>query len=530
MAKRITFDDAARQALRRGVDQLAGAVRVTLGPRGRHVVIERLDGAPSITNDGFAIAQEIELQDRFEDLGVRMLREVASQTAAAAGDGTTTALVLAQALIVDGLRAVTAGQRPTALKRGIDKAVAAVVVALRASSRRLERPEDIAHVATIAARGDEALGAMIAEAMGRVGQSGVITVEDGRGTSTTLDVVEGLRFDQGYLSPYFVTDPEQMAVRLEDPLLLLTDRKLSAVAEVVTALELAANASRPLLVVAEDVEGEALATLVVNRLRGTATSVAVRAPGHGDIQRAMLEDLAVLTGSRLMTRESGLSPERLIEQDLGRAKRAEINRDSTVVLEGGGRPREIKERISALENQLRKADRESEREPLRTRLARLSGGVAVMRVGAHTEPEMRERKSRIEDALAATRAAVEEGIVPGGGVALLRAQSALDSLNLEGDAQIGVKLVRKALEAPLRLIATNAGENGALVVERVREGSGAFGFDAMRGDYTDLSARGIVDATKVVRCALENAASIATLILTTDAVVVDADEDEAPPE
>jgi chaperonin GroEL len=327
-----------------------------------------------------------------------------------------------------------------------------------------------------------------------------------------------------------VTDPEQMAVKLDDPLLLLTDRKLSTVAEVVTALELAANASRPLLVVAEDVEGEALATLVVNRLRGTATSVAVRAPGHGDQQRAMLEDLAVLTGSRLLTRESGLKPERLIEQDLGRAKRAEINRDSTVVLEGGGRPREIKERISALEHQLRKADRESERDPLRTRLARLSGGVAVMRVGAYTELELRERKSRIEDALAATRAAVEEGIVPGGGVALLRAQSALDNLQLEGDALVGANLVRKALEAPLRLIATNAGENGALVVERVREGTGAFGFDAMRGDYADLAERGILDATKVVRCALENAASIATLILTTDAVVVDTGEDEAPPE
>jgi chaperonin GroEL len=530
MAKRITFDDAARQALRRGVDQLAGAVRVTLGPRGRHVVIERLDGAPSITNDGFAIAQEIELPDRLEDLGVRMLREVASQTAAAAGDGTTTALVLAQALIVDGLRAVTAGQRPMALKRGIDQAVAAVVASLRASSRKLERPEEIAHVATIAARQDEALGELIAEAMARVGRNGVITVEEGRGTSTTLDVVEGLSFDQGYLSPYFVTDPSDMAVKLEDPLLLLTDRKLSAVGEVVTALELAANASRPLLVVAEDVEGEALATLVVNRLRGTAISVAVRAPANGEVQRAMLEDLAVLTGSRLLTRESGLSLERLIEQDLGRAKRAEINRDSTVVLEGGGRPREIRERITSLENELKKAHRESEREPLRTRLARLSGGVAVLRVGAHTEPEMHERKSRLEDALAATRAAVEEGIVPGGGVALLRAQGAIDELKLEGDARIGANLVRKALEAPLRLIASNAGENGAIAVERVRQGAGGFGYDALRGEYADLAERGILDATKVVRSALENAASIATLILTTDAVVVEADEDEQPPE
>jgi chaperonin GroEL len=530
MSKRIAFDDAARAALRRGMDQLAGAVKVTLGPRGRHVVLERLDAAATLTNDGFAIAREIELPDPFENLGVQLLKEVAARTSQSAGDGTTTAVVLAQALVDEGLRAVAAGCRPAALRRGIEKATAAAVDSIRRQARAIERPEDIAHVATIAAGQDAVLGGMVAEAVSRVGRGGVITIEQGRGTTTTLEVVEGLRFERGYLSPYFVTDPEQMAVVLEDPLLLLTDRRLSAVAEVLTALELAANAGRPLLVIAEDVEGEALATLVVNRLRGVVASVAVKAPGIGDQQRDILEDLAVLTGARLLTRESGLSLEKLIEQDLGRAKRAEVERESTTILEGGGRPREIRERIDMLEHALRDCTRDSEREPLRSRLGALSGGVAVVRVGAHTEPELKERTARLEDALAATRSAVEEGIVPGGGVALIRAQAAIDALSLQGDAAMGAALVRRALEAPLRQIAANAGEPPAVAAARVAAGEGAYGYDAESGEYADLVTRGVLDPARVIRCALENAASIATLVLTTDALVVDAGDEPPPPE
>jgi len=530
VSKRIAFDDAARAALRRGMDQLAGAVRVTLGPRGRHVVLERLGAAATLTNDGFAISREIDLPDPFENLGVQLLKEVAAKTAQATGDGTTTAVVLAQALVEQGLRAVASGRRPAALRRGIEKATAAAVESVRKQARAIERPEDVAHIATVAAKQDAMLGGLIAEAVARVGRGGVITVEQGRGTTTQLEVVEGLRFERGYLSPYFVTDPEQMAVVLEDPLVLLTDRRLSVVAEVLTALELAANAGRPLLVIAEDVEGEALATLVVNRLRGNVTSVAVKAPGMGEQQTALLEDLAVLTGARLLTRESGLSLEKLIEQDLGRAKRAEVERESTTILEGGGRPREIRERIASIEHALRETTRDSEREPLRARLGALSGGVAVVRVGAHSELEMQERTARIEDALAATRSAVEEGVVPGGGVALMRARAAIDALALEGDAAAGAQIVRRALEEPLRQIAANAGESPAVAAARVSAGEGAFGYDADAGEYADLSARGVLDPARVVRCALEHAVSIAILVLTTDAIVVDAEEPGPPPE
>jgi chaperonin GroEL len=530
VSKRIEFDDAARASLRRGMDQLAGAVRVTLGPRGRHVVIERRDAAPTLTNDGAAIAHEIELPDPFENLGVQLLKEVAAKTAQTAGDGTTTAVVLAQALVDEGLRAVAAGRRPAALRRGIEKATAAAVASVRKQARAIERPEDIAHIATVAAKQDAVLGGLIAEAVARVGRAGVITIEQGRGTATTLEVVEGLRFERGYLSPYFVTDPEQMAVVLEDPLLLLTDRRLSSVAEVLTALELAANAGRPLLIVAEDVDGEALATLVVNRLRGNVTSVAVKAPGMGEQMRALLEDLAVLTGARLLTRESGLSLEKLIEQDLGRAKRAEVDREATMILEGGGRPREIRERIASIEHALRDCTRDSEREPLRSRLGALSGGVAVVHVGAHTETEMKDRTARLEDALAATRSAIEEGVVTGGGVALMRAQAAIDALALEGDVAAGAAIVRRALEEPLRQIAANAGEAPGVAAARVSAGEGAFGYDANAGDYADLAERGVLDPARVVRCALEHAASIATLVLTTDAIVVDADEPGPPPE
>ena len=526
MGKQIRFDDAARESLRRGVDQLAGAVRVTLGPRGRNVVIDHRGGAPTITNDGLTVAREIELENPFENMGAQLVKEVALKTGEAAGDGTTTATVLVHGVVLRGLGAIASGHNPMAVKRGIDRAVQVVVEDLRKQSRQVRDRADVSRVAAVGARADARVGDLIADAMERVGRQGVITVSEGRGMETTLEVVEGVRFDGGYVSPYFVTDADSMDAVLENALVLLADLKLSAVQELLPVLEHAARAGRPLLVVAEDVEGEALATLVVNRLRGTLTSVAVKAPGTVGRRREMLEDLAVLTGARLHARELGASLEAFRPSDFGRVQRAVVDRDTTTLIEGGGHPREIRDRIAQLERELAASDSDYDRDWLRERLGRLSGGVAVIHVGAPTELAMAERKARVEDALAATRAAVEEGVVPGGGVALLRAQPALETLGLSGAEQVGLEIIRAALEEPARQIAVNAGEEGRLVVERIRSGSGAFGFNALTREFGDLEAFGIVDPAKVARCALQHAASIGALVLTTDAIVVDAPEEE----
>ena len=528
MGKQIRFDDAARESLRRGVDQLAGAVRVTLGPRGLNVVIDHQGGSPTITNDGLTIAREIELENPFENRGAQLVKEVALKTGQAAGDGTTTATVLAHSLVCRGLQAITQGHNPMAVKRGIDRAVATVVEELRKQSRQVRNHGDLSRVATISANDDAGVGALIAEAMERVGRMGVITVHEGRNMETTLELVEGVRFDRGYLSPYFVTDAERMDVVLDNVLILLTDLRLTSARSVLPALESAAQAARPLLVVAEDVEGEALATLVVNRLRGTLASVAVRAAGTGERRRQLLEDLALLTGARLFASDLGASLEKIQPGDFGRVKRALVDHDSTTLLEGGGRPEEIRERIRRLRHELETCDSGYDREWLEERLGRLTGGVAVIRVGAPTELEMVERKACFEDALAATRSAVEEGVVAGGGVALLRAQPAVRGLALPDDERIGLEIVHGALEEPLRQIAINAGEEGAVVVERIRAGSGSFGFNALTREFGDLEAFGILDPTKVTRCALQNAASIGSLVLTTDAIVVDSPEDGEP--
>ena len=526
MGKRIEFDAAAREALRRGVDQLAGVVRVTLGPRGRNVVIDHGRGAPTITNDGLTIAREIELADPFENIGVQLVKEAALKTSEIAGDGTTTATVLAHSLVSEGLRAIAAGHNPMAVRRGIERAVAAAVAELRRQSRGVERRDDISRIATVGARNDPEFGALVADAMERVGRHGVITVEEGRGLETTLEVAEGVRFERGYLSPYFVTSPDSMEVVLDGALVLITDLKFGAARELVPALEQAARAGRALLVVAEDVESEALATLVVNRLRGTLTSVAVRAPGAGDVRRALLEDLAVLTGARLFARDLGRPLERVEPADFGRAQRVVVDRDSTTLVGGGGRPEAIRERIAALEGELAAAGRH-ERDALRERLGRLTGGVAVVRLGAPTAPALAERRSRIEDALAAARAAVEEGVVTGGGVALLRAQPVVRGLTLAGDERVGRDIVVGALEVPARQIADNAGEAGCVAVERILEHGGAWGFNALTGSYEDLEAAGILDPAKVTRCALQHAASIGSLVLTTDAIVVEGPEEGA---
>jgi chaperonin GroEL len=533
MGKRITFDDAAREALRRGVEQLAGAVRVTLGPRGRNVVLDRGTGTPIITNDGLTIAREIELADRFENMGAQLAREAAVKTGEVAGDGTTTATVLAYGIIRRGLQAIAAGHNPVALKRGIDRAVTLVVEDLRRRSRPVETREAIRRVAAVSANEDEVIGDLVAEAVERVGRQGVITIEDGRGMETTLEVVEGVRFDRGYLSPYFVTHPETMEAVLENPLILLAEYKCTTAQDLMAAMECAARSARPLLVIADDVEGEALATLVVNRLRGTVASAAVRAPFHGERRTELLEDLAVLTGAQRLTPEKGRGLDVVNAADLGRAGRAIVDRDTTTLVEGGGRPAAIRERIALLERLIADCGSDWDRDWLRERLGRMTGGVAVIRVGAPTELAMAERRSRIEDALAATRAALEEGVVVGGGVALVRAQAALTGLSLSGDEAVGVGIVRDALEEPARQIAENAGAEGANIVARIRAGEGGFGFNAQTLECGDLLAAGILDPTKVTRAALQNAASIGALLLTTDAIVVDADEEggaEAPPE
>ncbi len=530
MAKHVQFDDQARQALRRGVDQLANAVKVTLGPRGRNVVIERRHGAPIITNDGVAIAREIELADPFENLGVQLLKEVVQRTGEVAGDGTTTATVLAQSIIGRGLQAVAAGANPVRLKQGIEAAVAAAVQDLGRQSRPVRARGTIVQVATVAANHDAAVGELLAEAMTQVGHEGVVSVEEARGVETTLEVVEGLQFGRGYLSPYFVTDPERMSAELEDAWVLLTDRKIATAKELLPALDHAARARRPLLVVAEDVEGEALAILVVNKLRGTVASVAVRAPEFGDRRTALLEDIAVLTGGRVVSAEAGRSLEAVGPRDFGRVKHAEVDRDSTTLVEGGGRSGEIRSHIARLKRALDEADSGFDREKLRERVAKLSGGVAVIHVGGVTELELRERKARVEDALAATRSAVQEGIVPGGGVALLRARPSAAGVRLRGDAGRGRDIVVEALAEPCRQIASNAGAEGAAVVERVLEGNGAFGYNAISGRFEDLAEAGVLDPTQVVRAALQNAASIGALVLTTDVMVTDVEpRGETPP-
>jgi chaperonin GroEL len=529
MAKQILFEEEARRAILRGVDQLADAVKITLGPKGRNVVIEKKFGSPTITKDGVTVAKEIELEDPQENLGAQMVKEVASKTSEIAGDGTTTATVLAQAIYREGLKNVTAGANPMALKRGIEKAVIAVVEELSRVSKPIKDKKETAQVATIAANNDSTIGSLIAEAMEKVGKDGVITVEESKTMATTLDVVEGMQFDQGYLSPYFVTDAERMEVVLEEPYILIHEKKISAMKDLLPVLEAVARAGKPLLIIAEEVDGEALATLVVNKIRGTLSGCSVKAPGYGDRRKAMLEDIAVLTGGKAVTEELGIKLENVQVKDLGRAKRVVIDKDNTTIIEGAGKSTEIQGRINQIKKQIEDNDSEYDREKLQERLAKLAGGVAVIHVGAATETEMKEKKARVEDALHATRAAVEEGIVPGGGVALLRSASALEKLKLKGDEQIGADIVRRALEEPIRQIAENAGEEGAVVVQRIREEKGSFGFNAESGEFEDLLAAGIIDPKKVTRNALENASSIAALLVTTEAMVTEIPEEEKMP-
>ncbi len=521
-SKEIQYGQDARERLLRGVDQLARAVRVTLGPRGRNVMIEKSWGAPTITKDGVTVAKEIDLADPFENLAAQMVREVASKTSDVAGDGTTTATVLAQAIFREGAKLVAAGMNAMDLKRGIDKAVAVLVESLTKQTKKTRSSEEIAQVGTISANGDETIGQLLAEAMEKVGKEGVITVEEAKGIETTLEVVEGMQIDRGYLSPYFVTDTQAMEVVLEDAVVLLHEKKISSMKDLLPLLEQVAQSAQPLLIVSEDLDGDALATLVVNKIRGTLKCAAVKAPGFGDRRKAMLEDMAILTGGRLIAEELGLKLENVMLKDLGRLKKVVIDKDTTTLIEGGGTKKEIEARCNQIRQQVEDTTSDYDREKLQERLAKLAGGVAVLKVGAATETEMKEKKARVEDALHATRAAVEEGVVAGGGVALLRAQSALDGLESglrEQDERAGVSIVRRAIEEPLRWIAANAGLEGAVVVQKVKEGRGAFGFNAATEKYEDLVQAGVIDPTKVVRAALQNAASVASLLLTADALI-----------
>jgi chaperonin GroEL len=532
MAKQIVYDSEAREKLRAGVDKLANAVKITLGPKGRNVVLDKKFGSPTITNDGVTIAKDIELEDPFENLGAQMVKEVATKTQDVAGDGTTTATILAQTMIHQGIRNVTAGANPMFLKRGIRKATEVVVEEIRKRSKSIKTSEEIASVAGISANNDPEIGQLIADSMDKVGKDGVITVEEARGMDTTLDVVEGMQFDRGYLSPYMVTDAERMETIMENTVLLIHDKKISSMKDLLPILEKVAQLSKPLLIIAEDVEGEALATLVVNKLRGTLNAAAVKAPGFGDRRKAMLEDIAILTGGRVISEEAGFKLENATVADLGEAKRITISKDHTTIVEGAGKASDIKARITQIRRQIEDTTSEYDKEKLQERLAKLAGGVAVINVGAATEVEMKEKKARVEDALAATRAAVEEGIVAGGGITLLRCKKALDKVTEEGDIGIGVDIVRKSLETPLRQIAENAGAEGSLVVEQVSKSAADTGYDAATGEYTDLVKNGIVDPTKVTRSALQNASSVAALLLTTEAVMTDVPEDKeavAPP-
>ena len=527
MAKEIKFEREAQQAVLSGVNQLASAVKATLGPRGRNVLIEKTFGAPLVTKDGVSVAKEIELEDKFENMGAQMVKEVASKTSDVAGDGTTTATVLAQAIFREGIKLVAAGHDPMKLKRGVEKSVDVVVESIRRQSKQIKDRTEIAQVATVSANGDETIGNIIADAMEKVGKDGVITVEEGRSLDTELDVVEGMQFDRGYLSPYFVTEPEKMTVELDDPYILMYDKKISNMKDLVPLLEEVARAAKPLLILAEDVEGEALATLVVNKIRGTLKAAAAKAPGFGDRRKAMLEDIAALTGGQVISEEAGMKLEAAKLEDLGTAKRVVIDRDDTTIVGGAGTKATIEGRIRQIKAQVDAASGEYDREKLQERLAKLAGGVAVIRVGAATETEMKEKKDRVEDALNATRAAVEEGIVPGGGVALIRAVLAVNKYDgADDEEQAGVNIVKKALEEPLREIAANAGWDGSIVVEKVSNGKGSFGFDAAKLEYGDLIDAGIIDPSKVVRTAMQNASSVAGLLLTTEALVAEKAKDE----
>ncbi|MBI2503674.1 MAG: chaperonin GroEL [Candidatus Latescibacteria bacterium] len=527
-AKQLQFDVSARDALLRGVDKLADTVKVTLGPQGRNVVLDKKFGSPTITKDGVTVAKEIELKDPYENMGAQMVREVASKTSDVAGDGTTTATVFAQIIFRQGLKNVTAGANPMELKRGIDKAVEVVIGEVKKMSKEVKTHEEIAQVATTSANNDSAIGELIADAMDKVGKDGVITVEEAKSTDTTLEVVEGMQFDRGYLSPYFITDQGTMEAALEDAYVLIYDKKISAVRDLVPVLDKVAQLSKPLLVIAEDIEGEALAVLVVNKLRGTLRVAAAKAPGFGDRRKAMLEDIAVLTGGRVISEETGLKLENVTLKDLGQAKRIVQDKDNTTIIEGAGKNTDIKGRVSQIRRQIDETTSDYDREKLQERLAKLAGGVAVINVGAATETEMKERKARVEDALHAARAAVEEGVVPGGGVVFLRACKALETLKLEGDQATGVTIIRRSLEEPLRQIAANAGFEGAIVVNKVSEGKGAFGFNARTEQYEDLVKAGITDPAKVSRIALENGSSIAGLLLTTEALVAEIPEEKPP--
>ena len=525
-AKQLQFDEAARQSLLRGVEKLARAVKATLGPAGRNVILDKKFGSPTITKDGVTVAKEIELECPYENMGAQLVREVASKTSDIAGDGTTTATVLAEAIYKEGLKNVTAGANPTSLQRGILKAVATIVEELAAISKKVSDRTEIAQVATVSANWDTAIGNIIAEAMDKVGKDGTITVEEAKSIETSLEVVEGMQFDKGYLSPYFVTNAESMEVILENAYILIFEKKVSSLKDLLPLLEKVAKSGRPLLIIAEDVEGEALATLVVNKLRGTLQVAAVKAPGFGDRRKAMLEDIAVLTGGKCITEDLGIKLENVTIDDLGKAKRVTVDKENTTIVEGEGKQSEIQGRVNQIRRQIEETTSDYDREKLQERLAKLAGGVAVINVGAATETEMKEKKARVEDALHATRAAVEEGIVPGGGTALIRAQSALDKLTLEGDEKIGMQIIRRAVEAPLRQLADNAGQEGALIVQEVKKAQGNVGYNVATGAYEDLVKAGVVDPTKVTRSALQNAASISGLLLTTEALVTELPEKE----
>ena len=526
-AKILQYDEEARKSILKGVNTLADAVKVTLGPKGRNVILDKSFGAPTVTKDGVTVAKEIELEDKFENMGARMVREVASRTSDVAGDGTTTATILAQAIYREGAKTVAAGSNPMDVKRGIDKAVEVVVAELKKLSKPTKDQKEIAQVGTISANNDDAIGGIIAEAMGKVGKEGVITVEEAKGLETELEIVEGMQFDRGYLSPYFVTNAEKMEVNLEDCYILINEKKISNMKDLLPILEQIAKMGKPLLIIAEEVEGEALATLVVNKLRGTLHVAAVKAPGFGDRRKAMLEDIAILTGGKMISEDMGYKLENTRMEDLGRAKRITIDKDNTTIIDGAGKRADLEGRVKQIRAQVEETTSDYDREKLQERLAKLVGGVAVIKVGAATETEMKEKKARVEDALNATRAAVEEGIVPGGGVAYIRTLAALEKMKLDGDQQIGVTIVKKSLEEPLKMIAANAGMEGSIVVEKVKEKKGAFGFNARTDEYEDMIAAGVIDPTKVTRFALQNAASVASLMLTTQCMIADKPEEKS---
>ncbi|MCA3011048.1 MAG: chaperonin GroEL [Myxococcaceae bacterium] len=529
-AKDIIFDTRARDAILRGVNTLADAVKVTLGPKGRNVVIEKSFGSPTITKDGVTVAKEIELENKFENMGAQMVKEVASKTSDIAGDGTTTATVLAQAIFREGAKLVAAGHNPMEIKRGIDKAVTAIVGELKKLAKPTQGKKDIAQVGTISANGDTTIGNIIAEAMEKVGKEGVITVEEAKGLETELDVVEGMQFDRGYLSPYFVTNPDRMEVELADPFILIYEKKISTMKDLLPLLEQVARSGKPLVIVAEEVEGEALATLVVNKIRGVLNVCAVKAPGFGDRRKAMLEDIAILTGGKMIAEDLGLKLENVTLNDLGRAKRVKVDKDNSTIIDGAGAQKDIEARVKQIRAQIDETTSDYDKEKLQERLAKLVGGVAVINVGAATETEMKEKKARVEDALNATRAAVEEGIVPGGGVAFIRCLKALEGLTVNAEEKFGVDIIRRSLEEPLRQISANGGLEGSVIVNKVKEGTGAFGFNAATGAFEDLLAAGVIDPAKVSRCALQNAASVSSLMLTTEAMVAEKpkEEEKAP--